>query len=84
MTIKEIEERSGLTRANIRFYESEGLLKPERGENKYRNYSQEDLEVLKRIKLLRSLRMPLSEIVALDKGEEKLIPAMDRDRKSVV
>lgn len=78
MTIKEIEERSGLTRANIRFYESEGLLKPERGENKYRNYSQEDLEVLKRIKLLRSLRMPLSEIVALDKGEEKLIPAMDR------
>ncbi|HIS46596.1 MAG TPA: MerR family DNA-binding transcriptional regulator [Candidatus Scybalocola faecigallinarum] len=26
MTIKEIEERSGMTRTNIRFYESEGLL----------------------------------------------------------
>ena len=28
MTIKEIEERSGLQRANIRFYEQEGLISP--------------------------------------------------------
>ena len=28
MTIKEMETRSGLTRANIRFYEAEGLLTP--------------------------------------------------------
>ncbi len=26
MTIKEIEDLSGMTRANIRFYESQGLL----------------------------------------------------------
>ncbi len=30
MTIKEIEELSGMTRANIRFYEKEGLIKPQR------------------------------------------------------
>lgn len=30
MNIKEIERRSGLTRANIRYYEQEGLLAPAR------------------------------------------------------
>ena len=30
MTIAEVEERTGLTRSNIRFYEKEGLLKPSR------------------------------------------------------
>lgn len=28
MTIAELERRSGLARANIRFYEAEGLLRP--------------------------------------------------------
>lgn len=46
MTIKEIEDRSGMTRANIRFYESEGLLHPGRRENGYRDYSSSDLEAL--------------------------------------
>ena len=41
MTIKEIETLSGLTRANIRFYEAEGLIAPARGENGYRDYSEE-------------------------------------------
>lgn len=28
MTIKEVEEKTGLTRSNIRFYENENLIKP--------------------------------------------------------
>ena len=44
MTIKELEERTGMTRANIRYYETEGFLSPERRENGYRDYSEEDLE----------------------------------------
>ena len=36
MTIKEIETLSGLPRANIRYYESEGLIAPKRSENGYR------------------------------------------------
>ena len=46
MKIKEIEERSGMSRANIRFYESEGLLAPERDTNGYRDYSEHDFEAL--------------------------------------
>ena len=55
MTIKEIETLSGLPRANIRYYESEGLITPKRAENGYREYSQADAEVLLRVKLLQAL-----------------------------
>ena len=55
MTIKEIETLSGLPRANIRYYESEGLIAPKRSENGYREYSQADAEVLLRVKLLQAL-----------------------------
>ena len=65
MTIKEMETRSGLTRANIRFYEAEGLLTPQRRPNGYRNYSEEDLAELQRIKLLRTLHLTLEEIKAV-------------------
>lgn len=77
MTIKEMENRSGMTRANIRFYEAEGLLCPSRERNGYRNYSEADLETLLRIKLLRTLRLSLEEIKALYRGEEELTAALD-------
>ena len=32
MTIKEVEERTGLTRSNIRFYEKEKLIEPSRND----------------------------------------------------
>ncbi len=72
MTIKEIETRAGMSRANVRFYEAEGLLAPTRLENGYRDYSEADLRELTRIKLLRSLRVPLSDIRALQTGEKRL------------
>lgn len=72
MTIKEIEEASGMLRPNIRFYESEGFLAPEREKNGYRNYSEEDLKTLKKIKLLRSLHISLEQIKAMQQGEQSL------------
>lgn len=72
MTIKDMEARSGMTRANIRFYEAEGLLQPVRTENGYRDYSEEDLTALKRIRLLRMLGVPLEEIKRVQDGREEL------------
>lgn len=83
MTIKEIEQRSGMTRANIRFYEAEGLIFPERSENGYRNYSEEDLEILLRIRLLRMLQMSLEEIKKLHNGEKKLLEALEEHIKKL-
>lgn len=76
MTIKEIEERCGMDRASIRFYEREGLLMPERLANGYRDYSERDAQTLLRIKLLRSLHVPLDEIRAMQRGERSLADAM--------
>ena len=43
MTIKEVEEQTGLSRSNLRFYEKEKLIHPARNEkNDYREYSQQD------------------------------------------
>lgn len=78
MTIKDTETLSGMTRANIRFYESEGLVSPERRANGYRDYSNHDLEILKRIKLLRTLHISLEEIKALQTGEQELLAALDQ------
>lgn len=72
MTIKEIELLSGMTRANIRFYEAEGMLTPARRENGYRAYGEKDLETLKKIKLLRALRFSLEEIKRLQAGEQSM------------
>lgn len=78
MTIKEIEELVGMPRANIRYYEEQGLLSPARDANGYRDYSKEDLSVLKKIKLLRSLHMSLDEIKALHTGEQDLSVALEQ------
>ena len=53
MTIKEVESRTELVRANIRYYESQGLISPVRRENGYREYTQQDVDTLLKIKLLR-------------------------------
>ncbi len=72
MTIKEIERLTGMPRANIRFYEEKGLLQPVRRENGYREYSQTEVDTLKRISLLRMLEVPLEEIKALQQGQKTL------------
>ena len=62
MKINEVENLLGLTRANIRFYEKEGLLTPARKENGYREYSETDLGTLKKIVIFRKLGLSLPEI----------------------
>lgn len=76
MTIKEVEARTGMTRANIRFYETEGLISPARGENGYRDYSEQDVELLLRVKLLRGLGMSIEDIKAVRSGERELDTAL--------
>lgn len=69
MKIKQVEELVGITSKNIRFYEEQGLLQPRRTENGYRDYRQEDVEQLKRIKLFRKLGVPVEQIGKLFQGK---------------
>ena len=61
--IGQAAQRSGVSAANIRFYEKEKLI-PARGTgaSSYRIYSDEDLHQLRFIRLLRSLDMSLAEV----------------------
>ena len=69
MKINDVEQALGISKANIRFYEKQGLLTPERTENKYRNYSDADVERLKTIIVLRKLGIPVQNIGKILEGE---------------
>ena len=56
MKIKDVEIQVGISKANVRFYEEEGLIHPARNqENNYREYSEADVEQLEEFKKLRLL-----------------------------
>lgn len=63
MTIKDAEKLTGLTIKSIRYYEEKRLINIERDkENDYRNYTEEDIERLKLIKILRYIDFSIEEI----------------------
>lgn len=71
MNIKEAEALTGITKQNIRFYEKKGLLSPHRNEeNSYRDYSEEDIETLLRIKLLRKVDISIEQIHQILQGAD--------------
>lgn len=70
MNAKQAEQCTGISRRNLRFYEQQGLIHPARNPaNDYRDYSQQDIEVLKLIRALRMLDMPLEDIAACLQGQ---------------
>lgn len=85
MNTKQVEELVGLSRQNIRYYEKEGLLTPNREEgNFYRDYSKEDIRRLKIIKMLRMLDMPLKEIERVLKNEISIQEAVTLRQREIL
>ena len=76
MKINEVEERVGVSKANIRFYEKQGLLNPARGANGYRVYEEADVLVLQQIVILRKLGLPVEQIGKIFSGELPLQEAV--------
>lgn len=71
MKIGEAAKKAGISPGNIRFYEKKGLLKPAREESSsYRNYTEEDVERLKRILILRKTDLSVENIALLLEGKE--------------
>lgn len=89
--INEVESLVGITRKNIRFYESEGLLAPRRNsENGYRDYGDAEVAVLLQIKLMRKLGVPLEEIRKMQSGVHTVgdgmrrhLVSLERDRDNL-
>ena len=68
MLINEITEKTGLSKKAVRLYEDKGLISVSRSENGYRTYTDENLEALKKIKLLRLAGISISDIRLLFSG----------------
>lgn len=79
MTIKEVEERTGLPRSNIRFYEKEKLVEPLRNDkNGYRDYSEKDVEHIKKIAYLRTLEISVEDIRSVIDGKVSLTEVLEK------
>ena len=79
MKIKNVEERTGLSRSNVRFYEKEKLIEPSRNEsNGYRDYSENDVENIKKIAYLRTLGISIEDIRSIISGKVTLQETLER------
>ena len=62
MTINEIAKELNITKRAIKYYEEQGLLKVTKDSNGYRNYSEQDAEMLRIISVYRKLGISISDI----------------------
>ena len=62
MKINEVEKLLDVPMATIRFYEKEGLLAPQRNANSYRDYSERDVQLIKKIIVFRKIGISVEDI----------------------
>lgn len=84
MTIKEVEEQTGLSRSNIRFYEKEKLIEPLRNDkNGYRDYSEKDIETIKKIAYLRTLEISIEDIRRIISEKVSLVEIIEKQTATI-
>lgn len=83
MKINDVEKLTEMTKKTIRFYEEQDLIHPARQENGYREYTQEDVEALLRIKFLRNLSVPIGDIRKVKQGKMTLPECMENNSSKI-
>lgn len=79
MKISEVMKATGLTKKAIYYYEEEGLVSPQKDrDNNYRSYSEDDVNKLIQISVLRKLDIPLSVIYEVLKNKLEIKAVMKR------
>ena len=69
MKTHDVEQLLGITKQALIYYEKEGLIKPTRNKNNYREYNQNDIELLQLILTLRSMAISVDDIKLILSGE---------------
>jgi len=67
LSVQEIALKSGITAYTLRYYESLGILRPQRDKNNRRVYSDFDMEQISCITTLRKMNVPLTKIIEFHK-----------------
>ena len=74
MKINEVIQQVDLTKRAIKYYEEQGLLSVNKDENGYRNYTEEDVKILKEISIYRKLGISIKDIkTLLEKKDDQLL-----------
>ena len=84
-TVKQLAELAGISSRALRYYDAIGLLVPERKENGYRVYSNEQVNRLQEILFFRELGIPAGEIKAIvDAGGYDRLSALKQHRAALM
>lgn len=80
MLIGEAAAKTNLTKKAIEYYEEQGLISPKISHNGYRNFSENDISKLRKISILRSLDLSVTEIKEFlsDNGHGKIQEIINR------
>ena len=74
MQINEVIQQVDLTKRAIKYYEEQGLLSVNKDENGYRNYTKEDVALLKELSVYRKLGISIKDIkILLEKKDYQLL-----------
>lgn len=73
MLLNEVIKEVGMTKRAIKYYEEKGLLSVKKDDNGYRNYTKEDVEILKKISIYRKLNIGIDDIKKLLETNDKQI-----------
>lgn len=83
MRIQEVARQTDLTRRAIIYYEEKGLLRASKSENGYREYSPEDVRILKEISAYRKLGIGIKDIrTLLSGGGRKVLLEIYENKKA--
>lgn len=69
MKTHDVEQLLDITKQALIYYEKEGLIKPTRNKNNYREYNQNDIELLQLILTLRSMGISIDDIKLILSGD---------------
>lgn len=83
MKINEVTQLVDLSKRAIKYYEEQGLLTVEKDKNGYRNYTEQNLTILKEIAVYRKLGISISDIKRLLNSNDKKLLEKIYEQKSL-
>lgn len=84
MRINEVAKLTGVSARTLQYYDEIGLLVPEKLDNGYRDYSDENLDKLQKILFYRFLKFKLNEIKELLDGDIDSLKILEQQRELIL
>ena len=84
MRINEVVKITGVSARTLQYYDEIGLLIPQKLDNGYRDYSEENLEKLQKILFYRFLKFKLNDIKELLEGDFDNLKILEQQRELIL